>query len=133
MSYRSTRILPSASSISSRPLASAISRPAPLQTLSLGAQTRHQSGVNKDWKGSSGEKHATHRAEKEKDHTDPQTIASSRTMQDREENFGVESRGESNAATERGGRKNEKEVKKDHPKAPEPVIGMNDERAQKGV
>ncbi|KAL3479785.1 hypothetical protein BJX99DRAFT_255219 [Aspergillus californicus] len=96
-------------------------------------QARPKSGVTQEWEGSSGEKHTTHRNKKEKDTTDPQTIASSRTMADREENYGVGNTGVSNAATERGGRKNEREVKKDHPKAPEPVLGINDERAQKGV
>ncbi|KAI9368671.1 hypothetical protein BJX61DRAFT_546310 [Aspergillus egyptiacus] len=97
------------------------------------AQARPNSGLAQDWKGSGQEKHATTRSKKEHDNTDPETIAANRTREDREENFGVGGTGISDAATERGGRKNEREVKKDHPKAPEPVIGMNDERAQKGV
>lgn len=92
-------------------------------------QARPNSGVTKDWEGSSGKNHTTHRVEKENDKTDPQTIGASRTMKDREQNFGSESSGQSGAATETGGRKNAKKAKKDHPKAPEPVIGMNDERA----
>jgi hypothetical protein len=51
-------------------------------------------------------------------------------MEDREKNYGAGNTGTSDAATERGGRKNERKVKQDHPKAPEPVLGMNDERAQ---
>ncbi|KAL4900973.1 hypothetical protein BDW74DRAFT_160916 [Aspergillus multicolor] len=120
-----------ASTSGSRPLLSSISRSHILATTSVHA--RNNSGVTKDWKGSSGEKSASHRVEHENDTTDPQTIASSRTMKDREENFGVGNRGESDAATERGGLKNQEKVKKDHPKAPTPVLGINDERAQKGV
>ncbi|KAL2823106.1 hypothetical protein BJX63DRAFT_6247 [Aspergillus granulosus] len=97
-----------------------------------GAQARFNSGIPKDWKGSSGEKHATHRIQQEKDATDPQTIGSDRSMKDREENYGTGNSAKSDAATERGGRKNEREAKKDHPNAPEPIIGMNDERAQVG-
>ncbi|RDW89891.1 uncharacterized protein DSM5745_01666 [Aspergillus mulundensis] len=119
------------STYSSRPLFSLISRSSILRT--SGSQARHNSGVTQDWKGSSGEKSTTHRVQKEKDTTDPETIAASRTMKDREENFGVGNRGESDAATERGGLKNQEKVKKDHPKAPTPVLGINDERAQKGV
>ncbi|KAL4869761.1 hypothetical protein BDV12DRAFT_72035 [Aspergillus spectabilis] len=131
---RSTRILSSTSNIyTSRPLLSSKCAPATNVLSTSRIQIRLNSGITKDWKGSSGEKHATHRQEKERDNTDPQTIASERTKGDRDQNFGKGGTGISDAATERGGRKNEKEVKKDHPKAPEPVLGMNDERAQKGV
>ncbi|KAL4914065.1 hypothetical protein BDW62DRAFT_213777 [Aspergillus aurantiobrunneus] len=112
----------------SRPLFSSVCPPDILRT--SGVQARLKSGVTKDWKGSSGEKHATHRVQKEKDETDPQTIGSSRSMKDREQSFGEANSGESHAATETGGRENEKKAKKEHPKAPEPIIGMNDERAQ---
>ncbi|KAL2855870.1 hypothetical protein BJY01DRAFT_243055 [Aspergillus pseudoustus] len=118
--------------LASRPLTSSI-RPVDILRPTSGLQTRLNSGITKDWKGSSGEKHATHRIQKEKDATDPQTIGSERSMKDREENYGTGNSAKSDAATERGGRKNEKKAKQDHPKAPEPVIGMNDERAQKGV
>ncbi|KAL5339879.1 hypothetical protein BJX70DRAFT_362721 [Aspergillus crustosus] len=124
-----TRILSTASTIStsSRPI---LSSKLPQATGILGIQTRLNSGITKDWEGAKGNKHATHRQEKEKDLTDPQTIASERTKDDRAQNFGKGGTGISDAATERGGRKNERKVKKDHPKAPEPVLGMNDERAQ---
>ncbi|KAL4934152.1 uncharacterized protein BDV17DRAFT_2009 [Aspergillus undulatus] len=129
-----SRILSSASNIcinGSRPLVSSIR---PLASgVQVQVEARRNRGLAQDWKGSSGEKHTTHRVEIEKDRTDPQTIASDRSMKDREQNFGGGASGESDATTETGGRQNEKKVKKDHPKAPEPVIGMNDERAQKGV
>ncbi|OJJ62792.1 hypothetical protein ASPSYDRAFT_41485 [Aspergillus sydowii CBS 593.65] len=131
---RNARILFSASNTyvnGSRPLFSSVCPWSALRTAAM--QARRNSGIMKDWKGSSGEKHTTHRVEKENDKTDPQTIGASRTMKDREQNFGSESSGQSGAATETGGRKNAEEAKKDHPKAPEPVIGMNDERAGKGV
>lgn len=126
MPYRSTRILSSTPT----PFNSSFRNPASLRNAVPRVQARLQSGVNKDWEGSSKEKHTTHRVKEEKDYTDPQTIGASRTMQDREENYGVGNTGMSNAATERGGLKNEKATKKEHPKAPEPIIGMNDERAQ---
>ncbi|KAL4879371.1 hypothetical protein BJY04DRAFT_220223 [Aspergillus karnatakaensis] len=120
-----SRILTSTSIYTTRPIITTRCTPV--------IQARLNSGITKDWKGSSGEKHATHRQRGERDNTDPQTIASERTKGDREKNYGVGGTGTSDAATERGGRKNEREVKKEHPKAPEPVLGMNDERAQKGV
>lgn len=127
---RNARILSSASNThayGSRPLFSSIF---PLPVLrTAGVQARPNSSVTKDWKGTSGEKHTTHRVKKENDKTDPQTIGASQAMKDREQNFGSEKSGQSGAATETGGRKNAKKAKKDHPKAPEPVIGMNDERA----
>ncbi|KAL4977339.1 hypothetical protein BDW66DRAFT_38869 [Aspergillus desertorum] len=129
---RNVRVLSSASRIciyGTRPIHPLAGRSAILLTTS-GVQARHNSGIMQDWKGSGGEKSTIHRAQTEKDNTDPETIAANRTMQDREENFGVGNRGESDAATERGGTKNAKKAKKDHPKATEPVIGMNDERAQ---
>ncbi|KAL4779467.1 hypothetical protein BJX76DRAFT_361768 [Aspergillus varians] len=128
------RILSAASSTriyGSRPIVSSICSSNILAT--SGVQARLNSGITKDWKGSSGENHATHRVQKEKDRTDPQTIGASRSMKDREQNFGKANSGQSSAATETGGRENEKKAKKDHPKAPEPIIGMNDERGQKGV
>ncbi|KAL4995119.1 hypothetical protein BDV10DRAFT_196989 [Aspergillus recurvatus] len=126
------RVLSSASRISlhgTRPILSSTGQSAILSTTS-GVQARHNSGIMQDWKGAGTNKSTTHRVQKEKDNTDPETIAANRTMQDREENFGVGNRGESDAATERGGTKNAEKVKKDHPKATEPVIGMNDERAE---
>ncbi|KAL4743292.1 hypothetical protein BDV11DRAFT_166415 [Aspergillus similis] len=132
---RTARVLYSASCISfhgKRSILSMNGQTAIIPTLS-GVQARHNSGIFQDWKGSGGEKSTTHRVQKENDKTDPETIAAKRTMEDREENFGVGNRGESDAATERGGAKNAEKVKKDHPKATEPVIGMNDERAEKGV
>ncbi|KAL6235968.1 hypothetical protein BDW75DRAFT_239699 [Aspergillus navahoensis] len=132
---RVVRVLSSASRISpigTRPILSSTGALAILPT-SSSVQVRHNSGIMQDWKGAGANKSTTQRVQKERDNTDPETIAANRTMQDREENFGVGNRAESDAATERGGTKNAEKVKKDHPKATEPVIGMNDERAQKGV
>ncbi|KAL4984597.1 hypothetical protein BDW68DRAFT_166714 [Aspergillus falconensis] len=132
---RTLRVLSSASPISphgTRSFLLSTGRPA-IRYTSSGVQARHNSGIMQDWKGAGANKSTAHRVQKEKDNTDPETIAANRTMQDREENFGVGNRGESDAATERGGTKNAEKAKKDHPKATEPVIGMNDERAEKGV
>lgn len=45
-------------------------------------------------------------------------------------NEGVADNTKSQATTERGGRKQERKAKEEHPAAPKPIIGMNDERAQ---
>lgn len=67
---------------------------------------------------------------KKNDNTDPTVEGASSGMKDREESEGVARSDKPQAATEREGLKHWKKAKKEHPKAPEPIIGMNDERAQ---
>lgn len=67
---------------------------------------------------------------KEKDETEPETASSAYSIREREENMGIADEAKSQATTEREGRKFERKAKEEHPNAPEPVIGMNDERAQ---
>lgn len=69
---------------------------------------------------------------KKGDTTDPTVEGAHSGMKDREESEGIARDDKPQAATERGGVKHGKKAKEEHPKAPEPIIGMNDERAQKG-
>ncbi|CAI7592131.1 unnamed protein product [Penicillium glandicola] len=45
---------------------------------------------------------------------------------------GTGSDSKSQGMSEKGGARHGKKAKEDHPSAPEPVTGMNDERAKKG-
>ncbi|KAJ5135510.1 uncharacterized protein N7515_004788 [Penicillium bovifimosum] len=119
-----------------------VSRPAwrlvqPLQSathpLGLRAQrgVRNYSVFTKDWKGSNTEDHIRSRSDKG-DNEDVHAEASSSATKEREENAGVGDDSKSGAVTERGGSKSSKKAKQDHPKAPEPVVGMNEERGRKG-
>lgn len=45
-------------------------------------------------------------------------------------NEGIADNTKSQGMTERGGRKQARKAKEEHPAAPEPIIGMNDERAE---
>lgn len=76
--------------------------------------------------------HAVNRTQ-DNDTTDPETKASSDGMTDRRESEGIADPTKSQATTERGGLSAERKAKEEHPKAPRPVIGVNDERAQVSV
>lgn len=64
------------------------------------------------------------------DETDPEAASSASGIREREENRNIADDTKSQATTERDGLKFERKAKKEHPNAPEPVIGMNDERAE---
>lgn len=64
------------------------------------------------------------------DETDPETAASAFSIKEREDNRNIADDNKSQATTERDGLKYERKAKAEHPKAPEPIIGMNDERAE---
>jgi hypothetical protein len=81
------------------------------------------------WSGASTEDHTINKAKKG-DTTDPQAEAAAFGQQEREENRGIADRTKSQATTERDLGRNNKRAKEDHPKAPEPIIGMNDEKGQ---
>lgn len=80
-----------------------------------------------DWKGSSTQDHAVNRASRN-DTTDPETAAAQQGREERAENEGIADATKSGATTERDLRQNNKTAKKEHPHAPEPIIGMNDEK-----
>ncbi|KAB8073184.1 hypothetical protein BDV29DRAFT_157871 [Aspergillus leporis] len=94
-------------------------------------RARLNSSLTQDWKGTSTDDHAVDRR-KRGDKTDPTVEGADAGMKDREEADGIAKGNKPQAATEREGVKHQKKAKKEHPKAPEPIIGMNDERAQKG-
>ncbi|RAL13204.1 uncharacterized protein BO97DRAFT_442637 [Aspergillus homomorphus CBS 101889] len=87
--------------------------------------------LNSSWVGTNQDDHAVNR-QKKRDTTDPETDASSAGLKDREEKHGLPDSSKPQGATERGGLKHERKAKSEHPKAPEPILGMNDERGQRG-
>ncbi|EAW07476.1 uncharacterized protein ACLA_021900 [Aspergillus clavatus NRRL 1] len=93
-------------------------------------RARLNSSLGKEWKGCSPDEHAVRRTEKNRDTTDPEAEASASGMKERAEDYGIADDSKQQGATEREGRKFQRQAKEDHPKAPEPVIGMNDERAR---
>ncbi|OQD82182.1 hypothetical protein PENANT_c023G09167 [Penicillium antarcticum] len=86
--------------------------------------------LEKDWKGSSADEHTVKRT-KRGDTADIPANASVTGMSERRVNEGVADDTKSQGMTERGGSKHGKKAKEEHPKAPEPIIGMNDERAKR--
>ncbi|CAG7977911.1 unnamed protein product [Penicillium nalgiovense] len=83
--------------------------------------------IFEDWKGSSAEDHVRKRS-KEGDTEDVHSEAAASGLRERRTNQGLADETKSQGMTERGGTKYGKKAKEEHPKAPEPVIGMNDER-----
>ncbi|PKY08919.1 hypothetical protein P168DRAFT_323965 [Aspergillus campestris IBT 28561] len=80
---------------------------------------------------SSTKDHAVDRA-KRGDTTDPTSDAAAAGMKEREEREGQADRSKSQATTQRQGSQEAEKAKKEHPNAPTPIIGMNDERGEKG-
>lgn len=70
------------------------------------------------------------RSKGKRDITDPQTESSASGLKEKKESAGVADGSKQAAVTEREGLKQERQAKKEHPKAPEPIIGMNDERGE---
>lgn len=67
---------------------------------------------------------------KKGDTKDPGAAAVASGLKEREVNEWIADDSKSGAITERGGSKHAAKAKKEHPAAPEPIIGMNDERAR---
>lgn len=82
-----------------------------------------------EWKGSSTEDHAVNRAAKN-DITDPEVEGVASGRAEKQQNSGVADSAMSGATTERDLGRNAKRAKEEHPKSPEPIIGMNDERGE---
>lgn len=85
--------------------------------------------ITKEWKGAHTEEHSIPRA-KRGDTKDPSADAVASGMKERDMNEGIPDDTKSQATTQRGGRKEERKAKHEHPAAPEPIIGMNDERGE---
>ncbi|KAK3178608.1 hypothetical protein OEA41_000745 [Lepraria neglecta] len=104
---------------------SALRQP-PFRVLSL-TQTRLASAgshTGLDWQGRKPDEHVTNR----KDELDVQSGASQGGKRSRVSGDEKESQG----TTEKDAGNQNEQAKKDHPEAPGPVIGMNDERGQMG-
>jgi hypothetical protein len=67
---------------------------------------------------------------KKGDTRDPGAAAVASGLKEREANQWIADDSKSGATTERGGRKQAAKAKREYPAAPEPIIGMNDERAR---
>lgn len=80
-----------------------------------------------EWKGSSTQDHAVNRASRN-DITDPEVAGVASGREEHKQNAGVADATKSTATTERDLGQNSKRAKQEFPKAPEPVIGMSDER-----
>ncbi|RHZ54448.1 uncharacterized protein CDV56_102072 [Aspergillus thermomutatus] len=93
-------------------------------------RARLNSSLGQEWKGSSPDEHAVKRTKQNGDTTDPQAESSASGLQEKEESSNIADETKQQGVTEREGLKHERQAKKEHPKAPEPIIGMNDERAQ---
>ncbi|KAG0154858.1 hypothetical protein Pdw03_2129 [Penicillium digitatum] len=107
----------------------------PLQSVLHPPVLRAQPGIRdysifEDWKGSSAEDH-TRKRSKRGDTEDVHSEAAASGLKERKTNQGLADDTKSQGMTERGGTKYGKKAKEQHPKAPEPVIGMNDERSKK--
>ncbi|KAJ5717025.1 hypothetical protein N7488_002671 [Penicillium malachiteum] len=115
----------------------ACSRPSTLSKLFIARKvTRGLGGVRyksitKEWKGASTEDHNTCRSQKGDTH-DPASSAAATGINERKANEGIADKTKSSGITQRGGVEHGRKAKQEHPAAPEPIIGMNDERAQKG-
>ncbi|KAJ5126935.1 hypothetical protein N7448_007714 [Penicillium atrosanguineum] len=88
-------------------------------------------GLLKEWKGSGSTDSNVKRA-KQGDTNDPPSDAAASAFKEREASSGLNDDTKQQGTTERGGRKHAQKAKQEHPAAPEPIIGMNDERAGKG-
>lgn len=64
------------------------------------------------------------------DVTEPETDASEYSMKERKDDYAIADDTKSPATTERDGLKFERKAKKEHPKAPEPIMGMNDDKGE---
>lgn len=104
-----------------------VRRMLPLQPVRSGtyASTVRNYSIFKDWKGSDEN---TAERSKKGDTTDVHAKSSASGMQERKDYEGIADESKSQGTTERGGSKHSKKAKEEHPKAPEPIIGMNDER-----
>ena len=85
--------------------------------------------TTKDWEGRQPSEHATNR-----EGLDTQSSASKSGQEDRAKSApGTSDGGHSQATTEKDRGNQNEQAQKDHPEAPGPVIGMNDERGQVNV
>ena len=87
------------------------------------------SSIFKTWTGHSPGDDSVSRA-RNNDANDPSSKGAANGLREREESFGIQDSSRSQAVTEREGLTFSENAKKEHPKAPDPVIGLNDERGR---
>ena len=85
---------------------------------------RHYAGATSDWQGRQASEHTTNRD----DEANVEVAASKAGAADRA--AGSEANSSATSGEDKGN--HNKKAKDDHPEAPKPVIGMNDERGQVG-
>lgn len=84
---------------------------------------------SREWRGTSTDDHAINRTKKH-DITDPQMESTQSGQGERERNEAIADASKSSSTTERDVNKSQERAKKEHPHAPEPVIGVNDEKGE---
>lgn len=99
-----------------------------IQPVARAPYSRHYY-VFKEWKGGDEHEHTTERSKKG-DTADVHADSSASGMQERKTHEGSGDPSKSQGTTETGGSQYGKQAKKENPKAPEPIIGMNDERGK---
>ncbi|KAH8698546.1 hypothetical protein BGW36DRAFT_294439 [Talaromyces proteolyticus] len=82
-----------------------------------------------EWKGSSTQHHAVNRA-RNNDVTDPEVEAAQQGREEHIQNQGIADATKSGATTQRDLRHSTKRAKEEHPHAPQPIIGMTDEKGE---
>lgn len=85
--------------------------------------------ITSGWTGTSTDDHAINRTRKG-DITDPQMESALSGQEERAENEFIADRTKSQATTERDLRHSNRRAKEENPEAPEPIIGMNDEKGE---
>ncbi|KAL6715563.1 hypothetical protein ACLMJK_006524 [Lecanora helva] len=94
------------------------------RSLFIPTSSRFATGSDPQWTGRQAKEHVTNRG----DELDVQSGASQSGKRERASNDEKQSQG----TTEKDKGNQNEQAKKDHPEAPGPVIGMNDERGQMG-
>ncbi|WEW56813.1 hypothetical protein PRK78_002268 [Emydomyces testavorans] len=106
--------------------------PTPLSSLSIPkATTATPAARYGDWRGTRSEDHSVNRSKKG-DHTDPETEGTRAGQKEKEEGNGVADKTKSQATTERDQNRSTEKTEEEFPKAPRPIIGLTDERGEKG-
>ncbi|GAD99817.1 conserved hypothetical protein [Paecilomyces variotii No. 5] len=95
------------------------------------ARFKSDSKQTSGWTGTTTDDHAINRTKK-KDITDPQMESTQSGQGERERNESIADSSKSSSTTERDVNKSGERAKKEHPHAPEPIIGVNDEKGEKG-
>ncbi|QSS50848.1 hypothetical protein I7I53_06013 [Histoplasma capsulatum var. duboisii H88] len=94
--------------------------------------TALSSGIRYAWTSSKGEGHNLDRSRRS-DTTDPTTKGTAGGLKRKGETTKRKDNSKSNATEERNHEGSTKKAENEFPEAPRPIIGMSDERGQKGI